>query len=292
MSVHVARRDVVGSAAFSRTAGSGVVATALAYMVIDVFETVRYSHRLRPGRTAQAALLDEWGRCRWLWNEAVHQQKTGRKPTLGRLSKMLTDARGRNAWLRAGSQVAQQQSLRTYAIALDHSFKVKGRGRPKVKRLKDAPVSLEYTTRGFRIKAGVLCLPGRVTVPVVWSRDLPSEPTSVRVYRDNLGHWYASFVVRRDRADTPEAMQPAEIPLDSSSSTTSPRGIRQPIASPRTAMAPSRTAPRSRPPRWSCARAARPRDASCRPDRGPRTRRRASPSRRGPRSRVDWSPPG
>ncbi|MFD0595263.1 RNA-guided endonuclease InsQ/TnpB family protein [Catellatospora coxensis] len=174
-----------------------------------MFETVRYTYRLRPGRTAEAALLDEWGRCRWLWNEAVHQQRTGRKPTFGTLSKMLTEARSRNAWLRAGSQVAQQQSLRTYAIALDHSFKVKGRGRPKVKRLKDAPASLEYTTRGFRIKAGVLCLPGKVTVPVVWSRELPSEPTSVRVYRDNLGHWYASFVVRRARADTPEADLPA-----------------------------------------------------------------------------------
>ncbi|MFC7241131.1 RNA-guided endonuclease InsQ/TnpB family protein [Catellatospora aurea] len=178
-------------------------------MVIDVFEIVRYTYRLRPGRTAEAALLDEWGRCRWLWNEAVHQQRTGRKPTFSSLSKMLTEARAGNAWLRAGSQVAQQQSLRTYAIALDHSFKVKGRGRPKAKRLKDAPASLEYTTRGFRIKAGVLCLPGKVTVPVVWSRELPSEPTSVRVYRDNLGHWYASFVVRRARADTPEADLPA-----------------------------------------------------------------------------------
>jgi len=173
-------------------------------MVDRVSETVRYTYRLRPGRTAQAALLDEWGRCRWLWNEAVHQQKTRRKPTLCKLSKLLTEARSRNAWLRAGSQVAQQQTLRTYTTALDSSFKIKGRGRPKVKKLKSAVPSLEYTTRGFRIKDGVLCLPGKVTVPVVWSRDLPSDPTSVRVYRDNLGHWYASFVVRR------EATAPAE----------------------------------------------------------------------------------
>ncbi|GAA3823182.1 hypothetical protein GCM10022206_71820 [Streptomyces chiangmaiensis] len=30
---------------------------------------------------------------------------------------------------------------------------------------------------------------------VVWSRDLPADPSSVRVYQDSLGHWYASFVV-------------------------------------------------------------------------------------------------
>jgi len=165
--------------------------------VPGVSETVRYTYRLRPGRQAVEALLSEWGRCRWLWNEAVHQQKTRRKPTFCKLSKLLTEARARNAWLREGSQVAQQQTLRTYAAALDHSFKVKGRGQPKKKRAKDTLPSLEYTTRGFRIKDGRLCLPGKVTVAVLWSRQLPSEPTSVRVYQDNLGHWYASFVVKR-----------------------------------------------------------------------------------------------
>lgn len=159
---------------------------------------MRYTYRLRPGRTAQAALSAEWGRCRWLWNEAVHQWKTRRKPTVCKLSKLLTAARGRNVWLREGSQVAQQQMLRTYMSALDASFTAKGRGRPKVKKLNKALPSLEYTLRGFRIKGGLLCLPGKVTIPVVWSRELPCGPSSVRVFRDNLGHWYASFVVKRD----------------------------------------------------------------------------------------------
>jgi putative transposase len=168
-------------------------------------ETVRYTYRLRPGRTAQAALLAEWGRCRWLWNEAVHQHKARRRPTMCKLSKMLTETRARNAWLRDGSQVAQQQTLRTYMAALDSSFKVKGRGRPKVKKRKNAMPSLEYTTRGFRIKDGRLCLPGKVAVPVVWSRALPAEPSSVRIYQDNLGHWYASFVVKRDAVEPADA---------------------------------------------------------------------------------------
>ncbi|MEU6562844.1 RNA-guided endonuclease InsQ/TnpB family protein [Nocardia nova] len=161
-------------------------------------EIVRYTYRLRPGAAAVRALESEWHRCRFLWNEAVHQQQTGQKPSFGKLSKMLTEARGRTAWLRAGSQVAQQQTLRTYSQALDQSFKVKGRGRPVVKPRKKSLPSLEYTTRGFKIKDRRLCLPGKVVVPVVWSRELPSDPTSVRVYRDSLGHWYASFVVRRE----------------------------------------------------------------------------------------------
>jgi putative transposase len=175
------------------------------WIVAGVEEIVRYTYRLRPGAQAQRALLDEWHRCRFLWNEAVHQHKTGRKPTFGTLSKLLTQARAATTWLRAGSQVAQQQTLRTYAVALNDSYRVKGRGKPAIKARKKTRPSLEYTTRGFAVRDGRLRLPGGVSIPVVWSRELPSEPTSVRVYQDSLGHWYASFVVRREREPAPEA---------------------------------------------------------------------------------------
>ncbi|WP_206436326.1 RNA-guided endonuclease InsQ/TnpB family protein [Corynebacterium hylobatis] len=167
-------------------------------------EIVRYTYRLRPGTQAQRSLSQEWGRCRFLWNEAVHQQKAGNKPTLAKLGKLLTELRGKNAWMREGSQVAQQATLRTYAQALQHSYTVKGRGRPTYKTKKRAFPSLEYSTRGFSIRDGRLRLPKGVSIPVVWSRELPSEPTSVRVYQDSLGHWYASFVVRREAKPTPE----------------------------------------------------------------------------------------
>ena len=150
---------------------------------------MRYTYRLRPGAQAGRALLDEWHRCRFLWNEAVHQQRTGRRPTFSKLSKLLTEARAATAWLRAGSQVAQQQTLRAYAVALNDSYRVKGRGKPTIKARNKTRPTLEYTTRGFSIRDRRLRLPGGVSIPVVWSRELPSEPTSVRVYRDSLGHY-------------------------------------------------------------------------------------------------------
>jgi len=81
---------------------------------------------------------------------------------------------------------------------------VKGRGKPVVKHRKRALPSLEYTRRGFRLHERRLCLPHGVSIPVVWSRELPSAPSSVRVYRDNLGHWYASFVVFRQAKAAPD----------------------------------------------------------------------------------------
>jgi putative transposase len=57
-------------------------------------EVARYSYRLRPGAQAERALLDEWYRCRFLWNEAVHQQRTGRRPDRAGLGKLLPEAEG------------------------------------------------------------------------------------------------------------------------------------------------------------------------------------------------------
>ncbi|MEW1839901.1 transposase [Nonomuraea angiospora] len=63
---------------------------------------------------------------------------------------------------------------------------------------------IHTTKRGFQVKDGRLHLAGGVVVTVVWSRDLPAGPSSVRVYRDSLGHWYASFVVPGQAALLPE----------------------------------------------------------------------------------------
>ncbi len=96
----------------------------------------------------------------------------------------LTVARKRLDWLRAGSQNAQEQTLCTF----------KGKGKRAFKSKREAP-SLGYSRNGFSIKDCRLRVKG-ASIPVVWHRDLPSEPSSVRIYRDSLGHWYASFVVR------------------------------------------------------------------------------------------------
>jgi putative transposase len=167
-------------------------------------EIVRYNYRLRPGAEAVRSLDTEWHRCRYLWNEAVHQQRSGRRPNRAGLGKLLTAARKANGWLRDGSQDAQARTLNTYAVALDRSFTVRGCGRPETKKRHKTLPSMEYSCNGFSVIGGRLRLPKGVSIPVVWSRELPSTPTSVRVYRDSLGHWYASFVVRREVEPAPE----------------------------------------------------------------------------------------
>ncbi|MFE1557918.1 RNA-guided endonuclease InsQ/TnpB family protein, partial [Streptomyces sp. NPDC058734] len=172
----------------------------------------RYTFRLRVSYTALARLDAEWARCRWVWNECVamsrkvhgHNRATGETATCGpaQLDRLLTGARRSMAWLREGSSVPQQQVIRDFAKSRAKAVKdIKAKlpvrqraGMPRVKRKREAAPSLNYTQRGFRIKDGRLHLAGGIVLTVVWSRGLPSAPSSVRVYRDSLGHWYASFV--------------------------------------------------------------------------------------------------
>ncbi|MGY3204579.1 RNA-guided endonuclease InsQ/TnpB family protein [Streptomyces sp. TE5632] len=174
----------------------------------------RYTYRLRVSSTARTALLAEWGRCRWVWNECVAKSRQvqahnkahpGDRLTCGpaQLDRMLTKARSKQPWLRGGASVPQQQTIRDFATSRSKALKDIERrlpvrqcaGMPRHKRKRDAEPTLNYTTRGFRLKGGRLHLAGGIAVTVVWSRELPSAPSSVRVYRDSLGHWYASFVV-------------------------------------------------------------------------------------------------
>ncbi|MFJ9631953.1 RNA-guided endonuclease InsQ/TnpB family protein [Streptomyces sp. NPDC101175] len=167
----------------------------------------RHTYRLRVSRTAQAALSAEWDRCRWIWNECVARSKKAyaEKEKCGpaRLDRMLTEARASTGWLAAGSSVPQQQVIRDFGASRAKALKdIKDRlpieqraGMPKRKKKREALPTLNYTRRGFRLVGGLLQVAGGIELTVVWSRPLPADPSSVRVYRDNTGHWYASFVV-------------------------------------------------------------------------------------------------
>jgi putative transposase len=182
----------------------------------------RYTYRLRVSCAAGAALAAEWGRCRWVWNECaaksravyLHNKATGQKATCGpaQLDRMLTEARARTPWLREGSSVVQQQVIRDFGRSRAKALRdieerlpmARRAGMPAYKKKHEALATLNYTRRGFRLKDGRLHLAGGIVLTVVWSRELPAEPSSVRVYQDSLGHWYCSFVVPAQVHPLPE----------------------------------------------------------------------------------------
>ncbi|WP_407837580.1 zinc ribbon domain-containing protein [Streptomyces sp. DSM 116496] len=118
----------------------------------------RFTFRLRVSSTALAGLSAEWARCRWLWNECCARSKK---------------ARAEN------EECGPARLDRMVTEARKHNpWLSDGSSVPQQQLIRDFGKS--------RAKA---------FLTVVWSRALPAAPSSVRIYRDSLGHWYASFVV-------------------------------------------------------------------------------------------------
>ena len=119
-------------------------------------ESARYTYRLRMSAAAQQALLAEWDRCRWIWNECVAQSRIAHRaqrdcgPAM--LDLMLTGWRAEHEWLRAGASVSQQQTIRDFGLSRAKALKdmrarlpiSKRAGMPRFKLKHQALPTLNY----------------------------------------------------------------------------------------------------------------------------------------------------
>ena len=95
------------------------------------------------------------------------------------------------AWLNEVSSVPLQQALRHLDKAYQNFFRKTARY-PRFKT-KDGKQSAEFTKSGFNYRDGVLRL-AKMAEPlnVVWSRALPSQPSTVTVTHEADGRWFVS----------------------------------------------------------------------------------------------------
>jgi len=136
--------------------------------------------------------------------------------TDAQLSARLTAAKAtpERAWLGQVSAVVLQQSLADLNAAYRNFFASATGKRtgptvapPRFKSRKDRRQAIRFTANArFKVLPdGKLRLPKIGDVPVRWSRDLPSEPSSVTVIMDAAGRYFASFVVQTGDDPLPEA---------------------------------------------------------------------------------------
>jgi putative transposase len=157
--------------------------------------------RLLPTPEQEEALLVHCRDARYVWNLAVEQQRhwqPGRRPPgYAEQAAQLTEARAEYAWLRAGSQTVQQQSLRDFAKAMRSFFA----GTHRKPRWRKAGVHEGFRQIGVkphhveRVNRRI----GRIWVPKVgWvrfrrSRPVPEGVKSYRMTRDRAGSWHVAF---------------------------------------------------------------------------------------------------
>ncbi|MFE3542580.1 RNA-guided endonuclease InsQ/TnpB family protein [Nocardia sp. NPDC059177] len=166
------------------------------------------------------ALARAFGCARVVYNDAIATRKQARRdglpyPKDGELSKALTAVKKtpERAWLTEVSSVVLQQALADANTAYRNFFasitgKRKGPklGAPRFRSRRDNRQTIRFVRGAHSVTAGgKLRLQKIGDVKVRWSRELPSEPSSVTVVKDAAGRYFASFVVEVDPAPLPEA---------------------------------------------------------------------------------------
>jgi putative transposase len=164
----------------------------------------RYQYRFYPTDQQRLSLAQLFGCVRVVWNDALAICKQSDKlPGYSKLSAQLTQSKKtkERKWLVEVSSVPLQQSLRNLGAAYRNFFnsrngKRKGgkMGTPKFKK-KTNQQSAEFTKAAFSIKDGEVYLAKIGNLKPIWSRELPSEPSSVTVIKDCAGRYFLSFVV-------------------------------------------------------------------------------------------------
>jgi putative transposase len=165
----------------------------------------RYQFRFYPARPQRQSLAQLFGCVRVVWNDALAACKQSEKlPQNGDLQKLvITQAKKTEAreWLSGVSVTPLQQSVADLGIAYQNFFaflkgKRKGKkvGTPRFKK-KLGRQSARFTLNSFSLKGDEVYLAKMGNVKPLWSRALPSHPSSVTVVKDAANRYFLSFVV-------------------------------------------------------------------------------------------------
>lgn len=173
----------------------------------------RFKFPIYPTAEQQELINQTFGCCRYVWNKAlestVHEYKQYLvmskvayqskliKPDVSgygfvnRLPDMRRDPD--TPWLSSVSSVALQQTMLHLGGAFTRFFKEK-KGYPKFKR-KHGKQSFSLTKTAFTLEpSGLFIAKCKIPIKVVFSRKLPSEPSSLTISRTATGKYYVSFI--------------------------------------------------------------------------------------------------
>jgi putative transposase len=168
----------------------------------------RYQYRLYPTNKQKGLLSQLFGCVRVVWNDTLAYcqelyRQGEKKPKYTELSRRLTQIKKteKKQWLTEVSSIPLQQFLRdleTVYSSFFASYKVERKGKkvkpPKFKKRKSKQ-SARFTDNSFTVNQHHVTLAKIGDLKVVWSRPLPSKPSSVTVIKDAADRYFLSFVV-------------------------------------------------------------------------------------------------
>ena len=173
---------------------------------------MRYRYRIYPVPRQQQALARTFGCARVVYNDClrIREECRARGESISDTEvqrRVITLAKltPERSWLGEVASVALVQACRDARRAYKNWFdSMKGRRKgPKVRhpkpRRKHGRQSIRLTRNGFRLHGQRLYVAKVGNIKVEWSRDLPSEPSSVTIICESDGRYYARRLRRAQR---------------------------------------------------------------------------------------------
>lgn len=183
----------------------------------------RYQYRIYPTQQQTHDLSRLFGCCRVVYNDALALSRLAEKlPKNSDLQKTcitLAKKTEHREWLGEVSNIPLQQSVIDLGTAFKNYFdSLKGNRKgqkvrpPKFKKRKGKQ-SARFRKGGFSIQNAQVYLAKIGLIEVVWSRDLPSEASSVTIIKDAADRYFLSFVVEVNPILLPDNGQSVGIDL-------------------------------------------------------------------------------
>ena len=157
-----------------------------------------YKYRFYPSSEQVEILAKTFGCTRFVYNRILNVRTElyyNQKEKVGyvKASAMLTQLKKEPEydWLNGVSSVPLQQCLRHQQAAFKNFFE--GRSSyPKFKK-KFSKQSAEFTKSAFRYKDGKIYIAkSKEPLAIRWSRELPSEPSTITISKDSAGRYFVS----------------------------------------------------------------------------------------------------
>jgi putative transposase len=207
---------------------------------------LRYNFRVYPTPGQRISLARAFGCARVVYNDNLRAREqahaAGVKLSDTDLQRLVVTEAKRapeRAWLADVSSVVLVQACQDARAAYRNwwdslSGKRKGAklGKPRFRSRKDNRQAIRFTRNGFSLRPNGRVYAAKVgELKVSWSRDLPSDPSSVTIIKDAGGRYFVSFVVVADDQLLPE--METEVGIDLGLATFAVCSDGKTIASPR-----------------------------------------------------------
>ncbi|WP_036530216.1 helix-turn-helix domain-containing protein, partial [Nocardia sp. CNY236] len=178
---------------------------------------LRYNYRVYPTPSQRGALAQAFGCARVVFNDCIRLRRTSHAAGV-KISdtdvqkRVVTVAKAtpERAWLSEVSSVVLVQACQDARVAYRNFFdslsgKRKGRelGAPRFRSRKNNRQAIRLTRNGFSLRPNGALYAAKIgELKVAWSRELPSQPSSVSIIKDAAGRYFASFCPKSLRSSS------------------------------------------------------------------------------------------